>query len=270
MKRILQALHTVEGVRGSLVFDSNGQILGFQAHAVYDQQLLESVSQTVVSTLDSVQLLHPDWEALNVSFDDGSVIIRNIKPGGAAAGRTILLVVIADSHLNPSFAGVALRVAAAKLKTFLESPNAAAEMSSSSINLAGASTSQTGSHPTGTPGVGATPPPVPAASASSIRAVSDLSSSGLSWSGLGSSGRGTSDVQVADEESSAFLTASAKALSMSVGPMAKVFVKEAVRKICAGRQFSRAQWETLITELRKHIRDNEEAAQFQKDMRARF
>ena len=269
MKRILQAIHAVDGVQGSLVLEGNGQLLGYQAHAVYDQELLEKVSQTVVSTVDSVQLLHEDWETLSASFADGTVIIRNIKPGGAAAGRSVVLAVIADNRLNPSFAGVAMRVAATKLKAFLESPNAA-DMSSSSVNLAGSSPSLAGSHPMGISGVGTTPPPVPVGGASSVRASSDLASSGLSWSGLGSSGRATSDVQVADAESSAFLTASTKALSLSVGPMAKVFVKEAVRRLCADRPFSRAQWEPLIAELRKHIQDNDEAVQFQKKMRARF
>jgi len=268
MKRILQAIHSVDGVQGSLVLEGNGQILGYQAHAVYDVELLEKVSQTIVSTVDSVQLLHEDWETLSATFSDGTVIIRNIKPGGAAAGRTVVLAIIADNRLNSSFAGVAMRVAATKLKNFLENPNAATELGSSNPGLAGSSLSLAGSHPM-IPMSGTTPPPIPQGG-SAVKASSDLASSGLSWSGLGSSGRATSDVAVADPESSAFLTASTKTLGASVGPMAKVFVKEAVRRLCADRPFSRTQWEPLIAELRKHIQDADEAAQFQNKMRARF
>ena len=75
---------------------------------------------------------------------------------------------------------------------------------------------------------------------------------------------------MADAESSAFLTAGTKTLGASVGPMAKVFVKEAVRRLCPDRAFSRTHWEALIAELRKHIEDSDEAAEFQKKMRARL
>jgi predicted regulator of Ras-like GTPase activity (Roadblock/LC7/MglB family) len=274
MKRILQALHAVDGVQGSLVIEGQGQILAYQAHPLYDASLLEMVSQTIVSTVDSVQLLHEDWETLSASFTDGSVVLRNIKPGGAAAGRTIVLGLIADSRLNPSFAGVAMRVAAGKLKTLLESPNAASsDLASSNPNLSSSYPNLAGSNPmVKVPAAGSlTPPPVSQGSSQVVKTTpSELASSGLSWSGLGSSGRGATNVEVADAESSAFLTACTKTLGASVGPMAKVFVKEAVRKLCANNPFSRAQWEPLIAELRKHIADDDEAVQFQKKLRARF
>jgi predicted regulator of Ras-like GTPase activity (Roadblock/LC7/MglB family) len=272
MKRILQAVHGVDGVQGTLVVEGNGELLAYQAHAVYDLELLEKVSQTIVSTVDSVQLLHEDWETLSVHFVDGTVLIRNVKPGGAAAGRNVVLAVIADNRLNPSFAGVAMRVAAGKLKGLLESGKAAADLAASSPTLAGSNPALAGSHPgmpvhPPAPAAPTTPPPVPG----HISAVkNELAGSGLSWSGLGSSGRATTDVAVADGESSAFLTVCTKSLGASVGPMAKVFVKEAVRKLCPDRPFSRAHWEGLISELRRHIEDSDEATQFQKKMRARF
>lgn len=262
MKRILENLHTVEGVQGSLVVDGNGQILAYQAHALYDINLLEQISQTIVSAVDSVRLLHDDWDSLSANFSDGNLVLRNLKPGGEAAGRTVVLGLIADARLNASFAGVALRVATAKLKSLLESPNSVSSLGVSqplSSTLTGGPTTQ----PFGAP------PSTRTASGASGAPASDLANSGLNWSGLGSSGtRSASEVPVADPESSAFLTACTKALAGSVGPMAKVFVKDAVRKLCPDRAFSRAQGDSLISILRSHIDDPEESALFLKKMRA--
>jgi hypothetical protein len=268
MKKILQAVHAVDGVRGTLVLEGNGQILAYQSHAVYDLELLEKVSQTVVSAVDSVQLLHSDWDTLSASFTDGTVIVRNIKPGGAAAGRVVVLALIADSNVNHSFAGVALRVAAAKVKAVIENPGSSADLSSSTIGSGGMNSPSAISNTLPGIGGGAQAATARKANASSIR--TDLGSSGLSWSGLGSSGRVTSDVAVADPESSAFLTAATKALGASVGPMSKVFVKEAVRQLCPDRPFARQNWEALISELRKHINDTDDAAEFLKTLRARL
>lgn len=237
MKRILQGLHSVDGVQGSMIVEGDGRILAHQAHALYDIGLLEKVSQIVANTTDSVHLLHDDWDMLTANLADGVVVLKNIRPGGAAAGRTVVLVLIADSRLNLSFAGVAIRVAATKLKSMLEQP-AAAQSSTT---------------------------------ASSVKpSAPDLASSGLSWSGLGASGRGGNDVTVVDAESGTFLTLCTKALATSVGPIAKVYVKEALRALCPERPFSLAQGESLIAELRKHIEDPDEAAQFQRQMRARM
>jgi predicted regulator of Ras-like GTPase activity (Roadblock/LC7/MglB family) len=266
MKRILEGLHTVEGVQGSLVVDGNGQILAYQAHALYDLSLLEQVSQTIVSTVDAVRLLHDEWDSLSASFSDGNLVLRNLKPGGAAAGRTVVLALIADARLNASFAGVAIRVATTKLKSLLESPNSVSNLGVSQLP----SSTLTGGMATPPPGGTLSPHARSTAGAASAPA-SDLANSGLSWSGLGSSlsasGR-SSEVSVADQESSTFLTACTKTLATSVGPMAKVFVKDAVRKLCPDRPFSRAQADGLISILRSHIDDPEESAQFQKKMRA--
>lgn len=263
MKRILENLHTVEGVQGSLVVDGNGQILAYQAHALYDINLLEQISQSIVSAVDSIRLLHDDWDSLSATFSDGNLVLRNLKPGGEAAGRTVVLGLIADARLNASFAGVALRVATAKLKSLLESPNGASSLGNSqahSTTLTGASVA---------PYVGAASAQHSRSSSTPASPTSDLASSGLNWSGLGSSGgRSASEVPVADPESSAFLTACTKALAASVGPMAKVFVKDAVRKLCPDRPFSRVQGESLISVLRSHIDDAEESALFLRKARA--
>jgi predicted regulator of Ras-like GTPase activity (Roadblock/LC7/MglB family) len=260
MKRILESLHSVEGVQGSLVVDGTGQILAYQAHAVYDVSLLEQVSQTIVGTVDAVRLLHEDWDSLSASFSEGNLILRNLKPGGAAAGTTVVLGLIADNRLNASFAGVAIRVATAKLKSLLESPNANATSGIAHT----VSTISAGGPPSGT-----LPPPLGRSNPGIVNAPApDLGSSGVSWSGLGSSLGASSEIAVADPRTSAFLTACTKALASCIGPMAKIFVKEGVRQLCPDRPFSRAQGDALISLLRAHIEDPTESAEFQKKMRA--
>jgi hypothetical protein len=259
MKHILESLHTIEGVQGSLVVDGNAQILAYQAHALYDLNLLEQVSKSIIATVDAVRLLHEDWDALSANFAEGNLILRNLKPGGAAAGTTVVLGLIADARLNPAFAGVAIRVAATKLKSRLEAPNGGSSLGTSQNLVAITTGGATGS--------------MPVASArgnqgSVVAAASDLGSSGVSWTGAGSTVGQGSDISVADPRSAAFLTACSKALASSVGPMAKIFVKEAVRQICPDRPFSRAQAEALLPLLSKHIEDPVAAADFQKKMRA--
>jgi hypothetical protein len=92
----------------------------------------------------------------------------------------------------------------------------------------------------------------------------EVASSGLSWSGLGTSGMSASGVAVADAESAAALTHCTKALARSVGPIAKIFVKDAVRRISPDRPFSKDQTKRLLAELTQHIENANDAAQFQR------
>src|SRR5882672_6808644 len=119
LERILQGLHDVEGVQATLVFDSQGNILAAQAHSVYDGELLQQVSRSIVSAIDSVALVQEDWELVTASFTEGKVLIRNVRTTGKQP-RNYTLAVVADSRLNPSFANVAIRVAASKLKTEID------------------------------------------------------------------------------------------------------------------------------------------------------
>jgi hypothetical protein len=97
-----------------------------------------------------------------------------------------------------------------------------------------------------------------------------LEKTGLSWTGATTgtgSGVGTSDVGVADPASSTFLSACTKALAASIGPMAKVFVKEAVRKVCGERPFTRADGPALLAHLAAGIEDSDDRASFQRATR---
>ncbi len=228
--------------------DTPGNILGYRCHAVYDLGLLQQVSKNVMSAVDSVKLIQPEWDAITAQYAEGKLLIRNLSDKSAGRGAT--LTVIADSRLNVSFAGVAVRVAVSKLKSILDGSAGAAPFSAAQasaihapVSLGSSSLSASQGLPKG---VGA-----------------EVASSGLSWSGLaGSSSMSTSGVSVTDAASSEFLTACTKALAKSVGPMAKIYVKDAVRKLCADRPFSKDFAVELVAELANHINKPNEATQF--------
>jgi hypothetical protein len=184
---------------------------------------------------------------MTAHFGDGKLLLRSLRTSGARPRRYVLAV-IADSTLNVAFLSVALRVAATKLLTELES---AVSAPGSSVPTAIAS---------GSTGSGRI------AIVDASRPV--LEKTGLSWTGATSgSGVGTSDVGVVDSASSTFLSACTKALAASIGPMAKVFVKEAVRKVCGERPFTRADGPAVLAHLAAGIEDSDDRASFQRATR---
>jgi predicted regulator of Ras-like GTPase activity (Roadblock/LC7/MglB family) len=219
---ILQALHEVEGVQASLVMNGAGQLLAHRAHAVYDRDLLADVSRTIVNALDSLQLVHDDWEMLTASFADGKLLVRNLNAGRDGSGVAVALAVVADARLNASFAGVAMRVAASRLKNATPAPLVAP------------------------PPPRAAPPPVPVRAPAVLPVVAASPSAEI------------------DGRAAAFLASCTKALAASVGPMAKVFVREAVTRVCGGGTFSRDQAYAVVAALEAHIEDPSERAQFRK------
>lgn len=259
LEPILQTLRDIEGVQGAMVVDRASAVIAQRAHAVYDLQVLQQVARSVITTADSIQLVQDDWDVLSAHFADGKLLLRNLRVGGARPQRYILAV-IADARLNVAFLGVALRVAATKLTAELE---------------AGPPSGQSGqTGPGGASGANASMPPSFSTQGGRSNVAegsrSELSKSGLSWSGVGSSSDigVTSDVGVLDTASSTFLTACTKALASAVGPMAKVFVKEAVRKLCGERPFSRADAPALLAHLTSKIDDADDRTAFQRATRA--
>jgi predicted regulator of Ras-like GTPase activity (Roadblock/LC7/MglB family) len=252
LEPILQSLREVDGVQGAMVVDHAAAVVAHRAHTIYDLSVLQQVARSVVSTVDSVQLIQDDWDVLTAHFGEGKLLLRSLRVTGARP-RSYVLVVIADATLNVAFLGVALRVAASKLLGELESgvptPSAAVP-----VPLPMPVTSNTGRMP-------AAEPP-----------RHELARTGLSWAGAGPGSsvggvNGHSDITVLDAASSGFLSACTKALGASAGPMAKVFVKEAVRKICGDRPFSRADGPALLAQLAAGIEDNDERAGFQRATR---
>ncbi len=241
---ILQSLRDVEGVQGALIVDPSASVLAHNAHAMYDVAVLQQVARAVVNSVDSIQLVQDDWDMLNAHFGDGQLVLRSLRASG---DRRYVLAVIADASLNVAFLGVALRVASGKLMAELESSASAASSMSIPIAIAG--------------GTGRIPK----------SDISEPTRGHLLWSGTDTgvhrhagpgSGLGNSEVVVTDASSQAFLSLCARALAVSVGPMAKVFVKEAVREVCGDRPFAPPDGPALVAHLARLIDDPDDRAAF--------
>jgi hypothetical protein len=120
MDAILQTLQDLEGVKGAIIADRSGQVLAYKACSAYDSVLLDQVSRLVARAVDSVHLLHDDWESVTLQFSEGNLLVRSLAWGTNGQAPELTLSVIADMRLNLSFAGVALGVAVAKLRAFFE------------------------------------------------------------------------------------------------------------------------------------------------------
>jgi hypothetical protein len=265
MEAILQTLRDLEGVNGAVVADNRGQILAFKAHTVYDSGLLQQVSRAIVTAIDSVRLLHEDWDSITAQFSEGRLLIRNVAPASRGKHPELTLSVIADTRLNVSFAGVAIRVAVSKLKNLLE-----AGLTAPALPPPLARSAPSGSDPNATAGSPpASWPQTPAASVTSMSASAAFRASmpdvnnGLSWSGFGPTAvASASGIAAIDAASAAVLSSTTKALAKSVGPMAKRYVKEAVLKLWPDRPFSRELTAMLVSELEKYLEDPADAARF--------
>jgi predicted regulator of Ras-like GTPase activity (Roadblock/LC7/MglB family) len=281
LEPILQSLRDVEGVQGAMIVDATGGVVAHRAHTIYDLSVLQQVARAVVHTIDSVQLIHDDWDVLTAHFGEGKVLLRNLRLGNGKP-RSYALAVIADATLNVAFLGVALRVAAGKLATELEAGPPATSSVAAPLGAtlaqpmpAPAAMSATQMPSTQMSPMASTVGRAPAAPAAEPPRA-ELARTGLSWSGVASSATGSSgssvggysDVGVSDTESSTFLTACTKALGKSVGPMAKVFVMEGVRKVCGDRAFSRTDGPALLAHLAAGIEDSDDRASFQRATRS--
>jgi hypothetical protein len=247
MEAILQSLLDVSGVTAALVFDGSGHLVGHRGQAIYDRALCEEVSGALARALDAVRLQHEGWESLVAHYADGKLVLRRI----GAAEEPHVLALVATAALNPSFATVAIRVAAGKLRRLLEGG------ASSAAAASGAASSSTASS-----SVAPAPSASAAATPESSRPV--LASSGLSWSKVSSVG--LSRVAVADPASGAFLSRCAKELAQHVGPMAKVYVEEAVRRVSPDAPFALGQRAALVEDLAGQVEDADDRAAFLKAM----
>ena len=246
METILQGLMELAGVRATMVLDGSGQLVAHRGQSVYDRSVCEQVGSTVTKAIESIQLQQDDWETITAQFADGRILVRRVTV--RADGPKLVLAVVADTTLNPSFATVALRVAVNKVRSMLEG---------------GAS------QPLGSPGA-----------SSSVLSPADsrpvLANTGLSWSKSsgagsqlgsqagGSSTAGLSGVAVADPASAAFLSRCAKELARHVGPISKVYVQEAARRVSPDAPFALTASRQLIDDLSNQIEDPKDRAHFRK------
>jgi hypothetical protein len=242
METILQGLMALGGVRAAMVLDSVGHVVAHLGQAVYDRALCEQVGGDVVKAIESIQLQQEGWETITAQYADGRILVRRIV--ARTPGARHVLAIVADATLNAPFATVALRVAANKVKEAVEGgassqpPGQAAARSQS----AAASSS--------------------AASPADSRPI--LAHTGLSWTKGSSAGSsvGGSGFGVADPASAAFLTRCAKALARHVGPMSKVYVQEALRRVSPDAPFTLAHARQLVDDVATQIEDPRDRAQF--------
>jgi hypothetical protein len=213
------------------VVDDGGRVLSRTAQSVYDDALCEQVGAVLARVVDAIQLQHPDWESLSAQYADGKLMVRNL--GQLPQSGPCLLVLVADAALNGSFAAVAMRVAANKLR-----------------QAGGRSPVPSSPPPTFSP----SPRPLPMASLSSglrpppFPAPPVLTPPPSSPSSPGSAPR--------DPAAAAFLARCTRELARQVGPMARVFVEEAVRRVASGgRPFVMGMRQALLDDLAAQVED---------------
>jgi hypothetical protein len=90
-----------------------------------------------------------------------------------------------------------------------------------------------------------------------------LATSGVSWSQVGTSGFSTKGF-AADAAALAYLNRCSKALAQYVGPMAKVFVEEAVRRISPDAPFPMTKARPLAEELASQVEEAKDRSAFLK------
>lgn len=247
MEAILQGLMELGGVRASMVLDGAGHVVAHLGRAVYDRALCEQVGGTVVKAIESIQLQQEQWETIGAQFADGRILVRRVQ--ARPSGPRHVLAVVADASLNASFATVALRVAANKVRDLVDGVAPAA--SASQVAAAGSQAA-------------AAPPSASSSAASPADSRPVLAHTGLSWtkgSAAGSSVTG-SGFGALDPASAAFLSRCAKELARHVGPIAKVYVQEAVRRVSPDAPFALGQARPLVDDLAAQIEDPKDRAQF--------
>jgi hypothetical protein len=252
MEAILQTLCDLEGVNGAVVADDRGQIIACRSHAVYDATILYEMSRAIATAVDSIKLLHEHWESVAAHFVEGTLLIRSIPAASRGKAPQCTLSVIADSRLNHSFAGVAVRVAVSKLKTLLETGAPAPMLAAPAAIGRPSSAGLAAALPVATGGTQAR------------ASIPDVTNGGLSWSGFGASAVSGSGIAAVDGASAAVLQSCTKALARSVGPIAKRYVKEVVNRLWPERPFSKEQAPLLVAELEAYLIDPAHVAEFRR------
>lgn len=262
MKKTLDDLCSMEGLNAAFVCTNEGELVEFIAPRVYDAETLCVAASFAARAIESISVQHSEWDSIVASFKDGKLLFIGLD--------NYLLCVVSELSAATPFLNVAIKVAKNKLKSRLNG-------SSIGMTSTGAYSSQfvpepstDRNHLTSSQSgfsremISST---IQQAYVNTAKAPSASSfgggSSELLWSGMGASGMQSSTVSVADATSSQTLTKISEALAEIVGPMAKVFVKEAVQKICPTEPFSMNHLPTLLNELEKeHITEKQEIKQF--------
>lgn len=272
LEPILHSLREVEGVHGAMVVDDEAAVLAYRTHAIFDDiSVLHQVARSVLTAVESLQLVQDDWDVVTAQFGEGKLLLRSLR---TAQSRRYILTVIADANLNVAFLGVALRVASQKLVLELDAMMNGNGAQSGPIPVAFA-TAPTRSEQSSRTERSSRPElrqdlARAGQSGSWPASSATLTPSSLKTGPIATVGvpTGTGEIGALDSASLSFLSAATKALAASVGPMAKVFVKEAVRKVCGERPFSREDGPAVLAHLATTIDDTDDRASFQRATRA--
>jgi hypothetical protein len=234
-------------VGAALVVDNAaGRLVCHRGHASYDRAVCDRLGSALGKAVDIIQLQQEDWESVSARYGEGKVLLLHNL--GAAGGGTHVLAVVADAPVNLSFATVAIRVAANKLKRALGG-GAAAFVQADTPPLAASSSSLAASSP-------------PASSRLEDSSPALAGSSSLS--GPQTSGVLLSRIAVADPASATFLSRSARELARHLGPKAEVCVEEAVRRVSPDTPFSLTRGAKLLDDLAGQIEDNGDRMRFRR------
>lgn len=254
MNKVLKTLYNVDGVRSATLLNSSGEVISHQSHSIYDTEVLNSASRFLIQALESFELQNEEWEEFNAEFEDGWVIVRRFKKA--------FLLIVTEDNIKLNFVSVAIRIAAKKINKILDDGldlSAGSGLDSSDNNSVEISHSTLSQAQKVIPSHKNVPP-------QSGMSASALSSSGLNWSGLGTSQIGQSMISVSNQDSSTFLTKCTDQLKKSMGPIARVIVKKAVRRISRGEPFSQKHFSLLLEELIQEIPKKSAQDEFRKVM----
>lgn len=264
MKNTLDALSSVDGINGVFLCSDQGDLVEFSASEIYDQETLLQASSVVARATESISVQHDNCDNMVAHFKDGKLIMLRVD--------NHILCVITNAGTNMPFLNVAIKVAKKKLKRQFEKNENTMENSSlpyqSSIpsnfnNNSDMRTNSSIEQSNTQPSMHSSFTPHNPTQNSSMKNSGFSSNSELLWSGMGASAMNSSAVAVADKNASQMLTKLSQALAEVVGPMAKVFVKEAVHKICTMEPFSMQHVKLVLKELEEqHVTDPDEIKTF--------
>ncbi len=232
IEMIMDSLYEVKGVRAAAIVDNNGSIMFYKSHNIYDSEVFTHAGKAIIKTIESFELQSEEWSEFQALFEDGRLIVKRFDQ--------MLLVTLVEVDTQLNFINVAIRVASKKIERLIKKHGI--QVLNQQIQN-GKNLSQTPENPA----IYSTTSPV-----ISPTATTELSSSGLAWSGIGVSGI-NSQVQVLTQHDSEILSECSKKLGRYVGPMARILVKKAVKRVSKGSTFSRKHLPMLIEELALEI-----------------
>jgi hypothetical protein len=221
VENTLQAVLDVAGVSAAIVFDGAGRIVCHRGRSICDRSLCERLGRPLAKAIDTVQLEQVDWETISGRFADGWVLVRNLGDSETAYA----LAVVADPTLSLSFATIAIRVAANKLRKVLGDGASSSTVGWSTVGSSTVGSSTVGSSTVGSSSVGSPSVDSPSVDSPSVDSPSVGSPS------VGSPSVGSSSVGSPSVDSPSVGSASVDSPSVGGTRLFSMPLSQAVRRI---------------------------------------